>query len=120
MWPNSTVELGAIPDNEDEVKGAIHSDSTHVEPTAGMTKLFFSKFSNWTKLQKAIAWMIRYTEWIIKTFHNRDTDNDKVKNERITVEEMQKAKRCITSCVQKENFIEELRMLKSGRSIMSA
>ena len=75
-----------------------------VEPTEDMTQLFFSKFSNWKKLQKAVAWMPRYKEWMMKKVWKRDTDNDKMKNKTISVEEMQKAKHCITSCVQKENF----------------
>ena len=70
MWPNFTVELGPITDSDEEDKRIIQSYSIHVKTTEGMTQLFFSKFSNWKKLQKAVAWMLRYKEWMTKTFLN--------------------------------------------------
>ena len=116
MWPSSVAKLEPIPESDSEVKRATKSYSTHVESTESMTKLIFSKFSNWKKLQKAVAWMLRYKEWIIEKVKKRDGGSNKAKNERITVEEMQKAEHCIISCVQKENFAEEIRTLRSARS----
>ena len=61
--------------------------------------------------------MLRYKEWIRDKVQKRDTDNDKMKNDRITAEGMQKAERCIISCVQKKTIVEEVSMLKSGQSV---
>jgi len=117
MWPNCTEELGPIPDSDHEVKKTVQSYSIQIKPAEGMTQLFFSKFSNWKKLQKAVAWMLRYKEWMMKKVLKRDADSVQVTKERITVEEMQKAEHCIITCVQKENFVEELGMLMSGRTV---
>ena len=47
-----------------------------MEMTKGMTNIFFSKFSNWKKLQKAVAWMLRYKEFIMRKAQKGDTDGD--------------------------------------------
>eukprot|EP00112_Aurelia_sp_Birch-Aquarium-sp1_P012064 Seg2533.1 transcript_id=Seg2533.1/GoldUCD/mRNA.D3Y31 product="hypothetical protein" protein_id=Seg2533.1/GoldUCD/D3Y31 len=39
-WPKCDAVLGEIPEGDDEVKKAMHSYSTHVEMTEGMTKHF--------------------------------------------------------------------------------
>ena len=117
MWPSSVAKLEPIPESDSEVKRAAKSYSTHVESTESMTKLIFSKFSNWKKLQKAVAWMLRYKEWIMEKVKKKDGGSNKAMTERITVEEMQKAEHCIISCVQKEKFAEEISTLRSVRSV---
>ena len=117
MWPSSVAKLEPMPESYSEVKRAAKSYSTHVESTESMTKLIFSKFSNWKKLQKAVAWMLRYKAWIMERVWKKDGGSNKAKTGRITVEEMQKAEHCIISCVQKENFAEEINRLRSVRSV---
>lgn len=111
-WPEYHAVLGEVPQDDSEVKKAMHAYSAHVEQTDGMTNILFSKFSNWKKLQKAVAWLIRYRKWLMRKAHGGS-----MMKGRITVEEMRKAERCIVSCIQEESFAEELSMLRSGRSV---
>ena len=117
MWPKCDAVLEEIPEGDDEVKRTMHSYSTSVEATKGMTNIFFSKFSNWKKLQKAVAWLLRYKEFLMRKAQKEDTGGDSMKKGQITVEEMRRAERCIVSCIQGECFVKELSMLKSGRAV---
>ena len=117
MRPSSVAKLEPIPESDSEVKRAAKSYSIHVDFTKGMTNLFFSKFSNWKKLQKSAAWMLRYKEWIMERVWKKEGGTNKAKTGRITVEEMQKAEHCIISCVQKENLAEEINRLRSVQSV---
>ena len=117
MWPKYDAVLGEIPEGDDEVKRTMHSYSTNVETAKGITNIFFSKFSNWKKLKKAVAWMLRYKKFLIRKAQKEDTGGDLMKKGQITVEEMRRAECCIVSCVQGECFVEELSMLKSGQAV---
>ena len=117
MWPKCDAVLREIPEGDDEVKRTMHSYSTNMEATRGMMNIFFSKFSNWKKLQKAVTWIIRYKEFLTRKAQNVDTGGDSKKKGQITVEEMRTAECRIVSCIQGECFVEELITLKSGRAV---
>ena len=52
MWPSCSKSFFKIPEDDAEVKKAVSSYSTHRDGKEGMTRLIFSKYSQWKNLQR--------------------------------------------------------------------
>ena len=73
-WPKWN-DINGIPGDDVEVKGAAQSNSINISNGKGMTSLIFSRYSNWTRLKKAVSWILRYKHWLLRTQKGQKKSN---------------------------------------------
>lgn len=116
-WPSHQHTDPTVAENDPEVKRERQVFSSTTE--AGMTTLsqLFGRFSQWHRLKKFVAWILRYRSNLLKAVGRRKSGSmshsKAVTIEPITVEEINKAEREILVHVQKESFKEEIAILQN-------
>lgn len=116
-WPSQQHTDPTVAENDPEVKRERQVFSSTTE--AGMTTLSqpFGRFSQWHRLKKFVAWILRYRSNLLKAVGRRKSGSmshrKAVTIEPITVEEINKAEREILVHVQKESFKEEIAILQN-------
>ncbi|MEL7341107.1 MAG: hypothetical protein AAGM67_11510, partial [Bacteroidota bacterium] len=113
-WPKWNVDLADIPEDDVEIKKSIQSNSVNVGNAEGMTSLIFSRFSNWNRLKKAVSWILRYKQWLLRKVRKKRVPFELGEKKRITNAEMNEAEAAIIKCVQQECFADELISLQSS------
>ena len=69
----------------------------------------FKRYSSWFRLKKAVAWLIRFGEWLRKGKPKLNSD--------LTVDEIQNAEKSIIRHVQRRRYSDELTSLASGKQV---
>lgn len=118
-WPKRPADMGRIPSNDPEVKRTAETHATVTVEGNDPLENIFTKFSQWTKLKKTIAWILRYKNNLLKRVREnkkKEQIKETKKNDvtPITVSEMKKAEIVIIKYVQRQCFEEELRNLNAG------
>ena len=72
------------------------------------------RYSNWTKLQRAVAWLLRFKSYCRKRYLNHDVE---VRTSDLNVIEVRNAERAILQYVQRTHFAEELTSMKMGNPV---
>ena len=57
-------KIGKIPDDDVELKTNAQSFAVNDEKQASIISLLFEKYSDWMRLRRAIAWILRFKQWI--------------------------------------------------------
>ena len=104
-------KIGEIPDDDVELKTKVQSFTVSNEKQASIISLMFLKFSDWMRLKKAVAWILRFKQWMQSKI--QDAANQLVRTGHLTVEEVHQAEKCIIWHVQKEVYEDEINRLKS-------
>ena len=106
-WPTLPEGLPKVLDTELEVKKEVKSYTT----TANQENIidqFFRRYSCWYRLRKAVAWLIRFGNWLLK---------GKPKSVRsLDVEELQSAEKAILIYLQRRHYANEVHHLKSNEN----
>ena len=117
-WPSQQYSVSRVAESDPEVKREPQVFSANAEAGSTLGQLF-GCFSQWHRLKKFLAWMLRYRANLRKAVACRNSGlillNKAARIEPITVEEMNKAEREILIHVQKESFREEIATLKIAR-----
>ena len=112
-WPQGPLSLGSIPDADPEVKVDVNANATSVAVPFCPLVDYFRRTSSWYRLNKSIAWFLRYRENLRSASTRKKLANAPWR--RINMEEMRAAELEILKCVQLHYFPEELQSLtKSG------
>lgn len=101
------------------IVSSIKVDSTQVHMDSQVQPLqsFIERYSSWYKLQKAIAWLQRFIEYLReKAKPTPFTRIRKQNKERLTVDELRRSTAKIISYVQKQSYPEERRKLMAMSS----
>lgn len=119
-WPCDTGRVDPVDDDDVEVKKIVQSQSmsAHVNKSFTMSALLFCKISDWTKLKKTVAWILRFKRWILHKAKHESGSEEIGSTGRITVEELRTAEACIVQCAQMEDFGIEFASLKDKRGIV--
>ena len=103
--------------DDKEVKRTVEAYVTQVNEV-NMTSLLFSKFSEWFKLKRSVAWLIRYKNWLKKKNHDQELQrNPELRRKWLSVEEIIEAEHSIIKCIQHESFQEEISALKKDTAV---
>ena len=116
-WPKCNVSIAGIPEDDVEVKRLAQSNSVNVKVN-DMTSMIFSHFSNWFRLKRAVAWILRYKSWLLEKVKRSQMLLKSKISRRIDVEEIKEAEDAIIKCVQKECFVQELQCLQSSEGVV--
>ena len=73
---------------------------------------YFSRFSQWYRLKKAIAWLLRMKPTRERNTQNLDSSSKNATLKSITVDELEKAEVTILKIVQADVFLDEINALK--------
>ena len=116
-WPSQQYSVLSVVENDPEVKREPEVFSTNAEAGSTLGQLF-GRFSQWHRLKKFVAWILRYRANLRRAVVCRESGpmplNKATRIEPITVEEMNKAEREILLHVQRESFKEEIATLKAA------
>jgi len=110
MWELGLTQLTPLPPDDRELKKAQKVNTVDIRTDAGKetVRILLTYFSSFTRLQRAVAWMNRfkqYLRWKIKG------DKSEVQKGGLIVEELVIAELEVVKLVQKELYGEELRAL---------
>ena len=106
-----------ISSDDKEVKRHIQTFKAQSNEVS-MTSLLFSKFSEWFKLKRAVAWFMRYKNWIRKKTIDKDLSMKlELPRGRLSVDEINGAEHAIITCVQRECFKEDIDCLQRGVAV---
>ena len=99
-WPVPPEVLQELPQDDTEVKKA------NVNAVVSIDSLneLITRFSSWSKLKRAVAWILRY-----KAFLRHKDDAQSVRKDYLTAEELKEAEFEIIKHVQRNAFPEEMR-----------
>ena len=122
-WPEA--EIGEVSQNDPEVRDEVQAHSIKIEnPDSGFDSeapcsrdrpvyKMMTRYSLWLKLQRSIAWLVRFCHWL----RNRKTSSC---TEALTAEELREATLLVMRLVQAQSFAEELRDLKANKEVKSS
>ncbi len=97
-WPKLNVDLADIHEDDVEIKKSIQSNSVNVNNAEGMMSLMFSHVSNWNHLKKAVSWILRYKQWLLRKVRKYCVPFDFGEKKHITNAEMNEAEDAIIVC----------------------
>ena len=116
-WPSlPTEDLGNIDTEDREIKRAkvatvvLRLNNTNIDI---MLKLF-EHYSSWYKLKRAVAWIIKVKEQLLKRVRKLQTRADHRIRHKLTLKDLEESENTIISIVQQEAFRKEIGALKSG------
>ena len=120
-WPASVDKASLHPDADPEVREEVLSFAAQAEEVCPTTKLLLH-FSSWTRLKRAVAWIMKLKEKLrLKIKENAQCgDQTPVKQVKktnylpLTVDDLLLAEEAIVRFVQKKHYSSELAALKSG------
>ena len=82
-------------------------------PHQGLLDGFMEAFSSWNKLRRAVGWILRYKNFLLRTIR-ASSDLAALKRSTLTVEELKESERQIIKFVQSKSFPEEIKLLKTA------
>ena len=108
-WPAQPTFLPELPINDPEVKKEAR---VHVVTHEGITDSLIRRYSSWYRLQKAIAWILRFKQYICyKYSHSKLTIAPTTGP--LSVKEIDNATREVVKNVQRHSFPQEYTLLKT-------
>jgi len=109
-WPVCPTLKDVSPDDvEVKREAAVNYTNTSAGIDA-MTR----RYSSWTKLQRAITWLLRFKSYCRKRFLKHDVE---IPTTDFTAAEVGNAKRAILKYVKQDHFSQEITALKMGRPV---
>ena len=112
-WPQRPVDLEILLQDDPEIKRESKSYANSASPSLDPITKFFQFLSSWTRLRKAVAWVLRCKETLRARIKKRKVEEpgnkrtDKVLTP-ISVDELNAAEREILTHIQRQNVPEEL------------
>ncbi len=113
-WPRTEFPVDEISQDDPEVKKSTISCGTKARKVHSMTDLIFAKYSVWTDLKKAVAWILRYKHWLKMKAKKDEASIEKGRTGKLLVEDLREAEDCIIRCVQQECYENEMMLAKDG------
>lgn len=132
-WPVNILD-SEISGDDPEVKKELIANAVNVKDTPNATKQLIFYFSDWRRLKRSVAWILKIRKALQEMSQKRkqliksDADvNDKMveqemqhrktafKGQNLTPEDLAKAELSIISFAQQERFSEEFATLSSGK-----
>ena len=117
-WPAQPEFLKDLPPDDPEVKGESKQAQVNVITQERGVHSLLLYYSSWYPLQKAIAWMVRFKEYLCSKYLPSKSHVAPTKGP-ITVQEIKNATKNIVIIVQKQSFPREYTMLKNPPAAIS-
>jgi len=114
-WPENPKALAPLSDDDPEIKKvkAVATNTLLREP---LLLEILSYFSVWSRLLKAIAWLMRFKRFIVWKYGRKDGVSSPPTTY-LTVRETDEAVSSVAKLVQGQTFMEVLRMLKDSEKL---
>ena len=116
--------IPVITDEDDETRKEIQIYTTTLVQSKALDKLT-SYYSSWLRLRRAIAWMLRYKQYLITKVRNKKQRSlhesnpgsiqEKQVQHQLTVEDLQKSEREIIRQAQATSFLDVIKALKDDK-----
>jgi transposase InsO family protein len=106
--------LSVVSDDDPEVKQCKQANLIQAAEEDILTKMF-KRFSSWERLRVAVAWLLRYKNFLVKAYRLRHRKVNNANAERsgaVTVQELKDAEMEIIKYVQRQSFPREITSLK--------
>ena len=120
QWPKIPSGINSLPDSNLEWKKSVQVFETQVQEQP--LDKFIKHYSSWYRLQKGVAWLIRFTLYLKDRCVSKDESGSPKGNlvtgagvGALTVPELQTAKTRLIQYIQKASFPEEIAVLKERR-----
>ena len=116
-WLQRPADIGEISDSDPEIKRTVEVFGNKVNDQSNHINEAIEKFSSWTRLKKAMAWVLSYKQNLNEQSQRRKAkevisyQSDVSKITPLSVPEVNEAEKEIIKLVQKQNFKEELSAL---------
>ena len=120
-WPEQQNVVRDVQEDDPEVKREAKTAvvTTQADSENDVFRQIISYFSSWFRFKKFIAWILRYRLKLLQSCRRRKEDVVKQlvngKPEPISVKEMKTAELQILKHVQKQSFVEELRLAQNEK-----
>jgi hypothetical protein len=119
-WPQRPADMQRIKADDPEVKKEAISLAVSSSHEYDLLTNIFNRFSSWNRLQKFVAWMMRYKARLREACKRRRLARTPIvqgelETEPISIDEMKAAENAIVKYVQKQGFQEEICALSQGR-----
>ncbi|XP_048587898.1 uncharacterized protein LOC125571976 [Nematostella vectensis] len=113
QWPDNKFD--ALSEESLEIKKEVFF--TDLEPGDGLEKLL-TDTSDWMKTIRKVAWVMKFVEWLKTRKHAKPTEKTPGESEnKLSPDDIERAKRRIAVLVQRESFPEEVKALKAGKEV---
>ena len=136
-WPVNPEPVSHLPQDDPEVKktAVVNAVQAEEDPTTHL----IHHYSSWIRLKKAVAWWLKYKEWLSSCIRKRkrliaNQSEESMQQQRMmeqerctfkgaavlgapTVEDIDKAELAIIQFCQKRKFFEELSCLEKGQNV---
>ena len=110
-WPTPPAVISTIPPEDPELKKIARAN---LATTNDKTDDLLHRYSSWTKLKRAVAWLLRYKAYLrLKP----KGDLSSVKRPTLTTDELRKAETAIIKYVQRQEFGASLRPKDTGTTM---
>ena len=113
LWPSVVTQAGDV--DECEIKKTSFAVESNMSLQA--IDMLITYHSQWFKLRKALAWLLRYKLYCLKRYLN---SNVELSTDHLSVNELNSAAELIIRHVQGQEFSEEVMALKSGRQVSTS
>jgi hypothetical protein len=111
-WPKTGRPV-VIPADDVECKQVCSTHATNVKPATGIDNLLI-RYSDWYKLQRAVAWLLRFKRYLIEKYKQRK-EAVSCSAKHLTVREIREATNAIIVSVQRSEYSKYLScVLKLG------
>ena len=136
-WPVNPEPVSHLPQDDPEVKKTAVVNAVQAEEDP--TTYLIHHYSSWIRLKKAVAWWLKYKEWLWSCIRKRkrliaNQSEESMQQKRMmeqemctfkgaavlsapTVEDIDKAELAIIQFCQKRKFFEELSCLEKGQNV---
>ena len=111
-WPKDKFEVQA--DDHLEIKKELYH--INLEASSAVDQLL-SRSSCWIETLRRVSWVLKFVDWI-KSLKNR-VQPEEAQN-RLSIEDLEKAKKRIVAVVQRRSFPAEMMSLEKGMHVQSS
>ena len=117
-WPEDVFCVGEVSSDDPEVRKEIQTYNvvSIAEQEDGVMNRLITRCSDWNKLKKSVAWLLRFKLWFQWKLRKKTEETELVKpfeTCKMTVKEMGMAEHEIIKFVQMESFGEDIRLIKT-------
>ena len=116
-WP-AEENCTSVSDDDIEVKREATVNAIH---ETSVVESLFNKYSDWHKLQRAFAWLIRFKAYCRKKFSKAESAPVKdVSQGELTSDEIRQATKCIAQMLQENAYKDEKNLLSNKGQVLKS
>ena len=118
QWP----KLVSVMQNDDDVelKSVNSTQADAGKSSDSCLSRLVAKYSDWYKLQRAVAWLLRFKKMFVNRYGKGDNSDECLPPPHLTVAEIRKATEAILVITQNDAFARDIKCIQSSGKVPSA